>query len=191
MSNNLQDVTIGNPQETDVAWLAGLVDGEGTFVVSKNRYAKDKPPSVKAQMSIPNTNERIIEKAVRVIRSMGIKPYVTEHPPRAGNRKRHWRVAVTKLSDMAKITDLLLPYLARSDNAILMNRYAHLRMTGPWIDGGLDPHTGKHRMRRRPLAVEEWDLVRGMYDNNNGTGSSTTTREAARRNIVPDNVYVR
>lgn len=183
---------MGNPQEIDVAWLAGLIDGEGSFTITKNRYADNKPPSVKAALTIPSTDERIIAKAKRVISEMGIKPYLCEHPPRK-RRKRYWVVGVMKLADLAKISGLLLPYLTRDDNAVLMNKYATMRMTGPWIDKGIDPKTGRHKMSRRPLATDEWDIVQAMYANNQKTpsSSSTTTREAARQDLSPDTVCAR
>lgn len=183
---------MGNPQETDVAWLAGLIDGEGSFTITKNRYAPDKPPNVKAALTIPSTDERIIAKTMQVIRSMGIKPYLCEHPPKT-KRKRYWVVGITKLADLAKITELLIPYLMRNDNAVMMNKYTTMRLTGPWIDKGNDPVTGKHKMGRRPLAAEEWDIVQAMYANNQNTpsGSSTTAREAARTTLVPTSTCVR
>lgn len=183
---------MGNPQVIDVAWLAGLIDGEGSFTITKNRYAADKPPSVKAALTIPSTDERIIAKCYRIIHEMGIRPYLCEHPPRT-KRKRYWVVGVMKLADLAMISGILLPYLTRNDNAVLMHKYTALRMTGPWIDKGIHPATGKHQMCRRPLAAEEWDIVQAMYGNNQNTpsSSSTTAREAARQYLKSDIVCAR
>jgi hypothetical protein len=178
MSDNLQDVTIGNQQETDIAWLAGIIDGEGSFTVTKNKYAPDKPPSVKAALTIPNTDERIILKSVQILERFEVSFYISDHAAK-NTRKRYWVVAVSKLSDLMRLTERLIPHLSgKKEQALLLHRYTSLRQTGPWIDKGINPVTRKHQMGRRPLACEEWDLVNKIYQEN-GKGSSTTTREAA------------
>jgi len=62
--------------DLDIGWLAGIIDGEGNFTI---RVRENKEVSrglgvrIQPQLTIVNTNEKIIRKVERILDDFGIK----------------------------------------------------------------------------------------------------------------------
>ena len=53
--------------ETDYAWLAGIVDGEGSFVISRTRVQENRVGfSYRGAMNISNTSEEMMKHILKI-----------------------------------------------------------------------------------------------------------------------------
>lgn len=167
-----------NQQETDIAWLAGIFDGEGTITVTHNGSTKHPGQNArKTEMVIPNGDERLILRSIEVLESMGIKPYVTCLEPASHQRLKRWRVGITKRSDILILTEKLIPYLtAKREQAILLKRYVASRIERELASG--------NRLTRKPISEEEAFLSDKIVELNNPlSGPSQTLREGAKNSL--------
>lgn len=60
---NINKTTRGKPSETELAYIAGIIDGEGYLGMSKNRTKKQrqKSPKYQTEICVVNTNYALIE----------------------------------------------------------------------------------------------------------------------------------
>ncbi len=177
MSENSEDKTMANQQETDIAWLAGIFDGEGTISVTKNNGTKNPEWNCrKTDMAIGNGDERIILRAVQILESLGIRPYLTCAEPASHQRLKRWRIGVTKRADVRRLTELLIPQLtAKKEQAILLNRYVTSR---------IEREEKLGMTRKNPVSLDEVSLGNQILDFNNPlSGPSQTAREDARNSL--------
>ena len=64
--------TMGNQQatEAEIGWLAGIIDGEGHIGLSNQNSKKVR--SVRVDLQIVNTDIKLIEKLVNILRKMSM-----------------------------------------------------------------------------------------------------------------------
>jgi hypothetical protein len=92
--------------ETDKAWFAGIIDGEGC--ISLYKRAKHFVPSVK----ITNTNELLINKCKQILSDAGIE-YCLSYSDRGErkNAKPAWILAMESRPRVIAVLNLIYPYL--------------------------------------------------------------------------------
>lgn len=154
-------------QETEIAWLAGIFDGEGTMTVTRNGSTKNPEQNArKTEMVIPNGDERIILRSIEVMENIGIKPYVTCSDPASHQRLKRWRVCVSKRSDIVKLTGALIPYLtAKKEQAMLLKRYVESRISREESNGA--------RLTRKKISEEEAFLGNKVVEFNDPLSESS------------------
>jgi hypothetical protein len=187
MGENPTDVTMGNQQETDIAWLAGVFDGEGTLSLGKNNGTKHPDWNArKITLVVPNSDERLILRAVEIFERMGITPYITCGEPNAHQNLDRWRVCVTQREDVRKVVIALIPYLtAKREQAILMRRYVESRLKREFILNQKQPDGKRHKLTRRPISEAETKLADRLLTYNDPlSGPSQTIRKAARETLI-------
>ena len=112
--------------DTDIAWLAGLVDGEGCISLYK-RTVHGRPYGWDYFFTISNADEAIIREAARVIRFLSeYEPYIRYDKAR-GNRRPCYAVVLSRRSQMRDVLTALLPYLRgnkREQAALLLQALA-------------------------------------------------------------------
>lgn len=104
---------------TDIAWFAGLFEGEGNFCIEKNGNTK---------LSISSTDPDIIDRCKDLFpKCQNMKP-IQPKPAREGYSlpkvKYTWRVS--KPDEVYRITKLILPYLGQRRTAKALQVLAHL-----------------------------------------------------------------
>jgi len=174
MSERPKDETMGNQQETDIAWLAGIFDGEGSITVTLNGATKHPNQNArKTAMTIANSDERIILRSVQILESIGIRPYVGCLEPASHQRLKRWRIAIAKRADIQRLTELLIPQLtAKKEQAILLNRYVSSRIDREEKNGA--------RLTRQPISVDESSWGDHIVEFNDPlSGPSQTARKGA------------
>jgi len=124
--NNLQDVTIGNqqeslPSEVELAYLGGLIDGEGSFWFCVTFHKKsDKYRRLIANFSLNNTEKLLTDKAYDICKRAGINLRYRNHSAKL-TKKQVWIVETNKLANTRKLIKLVLPYLiGKRERAQLM-----------------------------------------------------------------------
>jgi hypothetical protein len=109
-------------RNTDLAWLAGIIDGEGSLVIflRKNLSSSNREvitPS--ANLTITNTNRAIIEKCVGILVELDIK--ITLINPKLRAKRPQRRVNIRNYSSLEKLLVAVMPFLVgKTEQAALM-----------------------------------------------------------------------
>jgi len=88
--------------DIDAAWLAGLLEGEGYFQITKPRH--HHPTQVVIRLSM--TDKDVVEKAAKLLNNVPIneKAKTTE-------RKTIYAISLTKRDEVEKVLLQILPYM--------------------------------------------------------------------------------
>lgn len=109
------DIAMRNQQATlkptDLAWLAGVIDGEGTIGMIKRKvYAKGKY-QYDARFSVANTNAEVMHHVIQIIRSLGVEPYICQREPSKDHHKSAVQVDLRRMAKVRTVLVAILPYL--------------------------------------------------------------------------------
>lgn len=93
-------------QETDKAWLAGIIDGEGCISLFKR--STYFVPSVK----VANTNEKLINKCKEILSAANVE-YCIRYSDRGErkNAKPAWELVMESRPRVVAVLELIYPYL--------------------------------------------------------------------------------
>ena len=111
------------PRES-LAWLAGIIDGEGT--IGCYFYHDRNKQSPRYGIWIVNTDQRIINQVQNLFRSIGAeKVFVGEkHYKKGLGKKRSWYVQVNRKSDVKIILESITKYLiSKQEQANLILKF--------------------------------------------------------------------
>ena len=160
-----------NPQvtATEIAWLAGIWDGEGTISVCYGQKHIASP-----RVSVVNTNPSIIRRVCEILDGLGIGHRLLEKGQGGfpGSHKQCWIITVERLANAARFLLHLDPYLiGKIEQARLLRRF---------LDSRLLRRAGVKRNSDAPYTSEELELLVKVVDlNGNQRGTSETIREVA------------
>lgn len=126
---------MGNQQElsnvckTDLAWLAGMFNGDGCFSLT---FAIRANNNVKCDLSLTLTqcDPSIIEEATRIMNMLEVNPGISQYQPgKEGNRIKY-NLRITKMAHIAKVIDAICCYMIgdKLAQAKLMRRYIERRI---------------------------------------------------------------
>lgn len=139
-SNNIGDSMHGNQREVDLAYVAGLLDGEGTFCISKSTYkiGKRKPcftPYVRVGMVTKMPLE-----IIKDITGMGTITY-DARDKRSGfgyRQQGFWLWSVCTVTRIPEFLELMLPYIRlKKPQAELMKKFCEGYCKTKYPRGGL------------------------------------------------------
>lgn len=89
----------------EIAWAAGLFEGEGSIVCNK---IQNRPDSYRTTISMSSCDRDVLERFVRIIgRGKVLGPYTNKIP----TRKDKFDWAVQNYNDCLYVLGLLYPYL--------------------------------------------------------------------------------
>lgn len=153
--------TIGNQQATShqLAWLAGIWDGEGTFSIyySNNHYV--------GRLTLTNTSDSMINEIVKILDKSNIKGHLWYEEPRTNKHKACWHVTINKLNNVKTAIELMMPYLVnKKPNAEILLRFVLSRL----------------KYQRKPIKDEKTGRIIGM-SGNSYTEEEKTFYEQIRR----------
>lgn len=135
MSENIQDVTMGNqqerPSEAELGWLAGILDGEGSVTLNVNSTKR----AIYPRIWISSSEHEILDKTSTIIDKLGIK-YGKHWKQPPGNRKPHGYVCVLTHQRVRKLLETLLPYItAKKERAEHVIEFCSIRKDLPYGHG--------------------------------------------------------
>ncbi len=113
--------------EADLAWLAGIVDGEGCFSVKRpitrqGAHRTGQRTSYQLWLVICNTSEPMMKRVRRIYDALGVtgaKPRKVWKGDRA-TRWQHW-LEIAKKHELLCVTQAILPHLtAKRDEALIV-----------------------------------------------------------------------
>jgi hypothetical protein len=159
-----------NPQVTaiELAWLAGIWDGEGTISVRRNTPIKQLSP----RCSMVNTNPMILERVCDILTRLGIRHYMREKGAGGfeGSVKQCWIISMDSLTSAAQFLQYVKPFLVgKQAQACLLARFVSSRLRRKQLTP----------LHLAPYSKEELHACTELYlINGNQRGTSETTREA-------------
>lgn len=96
--------------ETDWAWFAGIIDGEGHIGFGLRNSRRRNAPQCKFQLT--NTDPRMIDKVLRILRSLGIQPHVRLHEWKKSTKWKPAHVLVlSSKNQLLQVLPKVMPYL--------------------------------------------------------------------------------
>ena len=113
--------------DVDLAWLAGIIDGEGCFSIFINNRNDAMNSSISASLTITNSNCLLLNRCKEILDALEVKYYY--HDPKNGHQqgRRVMRVKVKNYSSLKCLIELLLPFLVgKIDQAKIILEFANL-----------------------------------------------------------------
>ena len=114
-------------QNVKLAWLAGILDGEGCFSIfhrtnrSKNGNLIITPS---ASITITNSNLAVIDECINLLNNLGIK-FVLKNPRNSTTRVLE-RLDIRNYTSIMNLIDVLLPFLiGKNEQASLMREFVY------------------------------------------------------------------
>lgn len=161
------DATIDDQQVTShqLAWLAGIWDGEGTFSITYQNKKYGEAYIAKASLS--NTDMAMINEIIKILDSYNIGGHLFKESPRRKEHKASYHITINKLNKLKQLVELILPYLVnKKPNAEIMLRFVNSRLKykkSPIKDKKTGKITG---MKRQGHSEEEKELYKQMAELN-------------------------
>lgn len=116
----------------DVAWLAGFLDGEGSFMMLHHTrgkqgypYSKQWKPAIK----VASTDEPTLQEVADILDSLGLPYHVSRRRPKNPQWSSSWMIEVFGLKRCLRWCNALLSSLrTKREEASLMKEYCELRL---------------------------------------------------------------
>ena len=140
------------PSNVRLAWLAGIIDGEGTVRMYRCHDKRNGHSYIKADVRITNTNAAIIVESVATLRAItGCDDDVSVYPSvTPKNKKDCFHVQIRRREAIAKILEAIIPYL--------IGKKEQARIVLEWVTHRLvvQPNKGGVTI---PLNNIDWSLL--------------------------------
>lgn len=152
--------------DTQLAWLAGFLEGEGSLLMSAQQRSENEKgnriPKIATEVRIYNTDARLIRKCVEIIRQIGIEPWLEEREqkpmlkPGGGEYKSvdpMLAIKIAKPTEAVVFLRAIRPWLfgSKADRADLMLEFLERRIARI-VASGKDA-------RGNPYTEEDFEIV--------------------------------
>ena len=135
-----QSESLDNQQrsiEERLCWLGGIIDGEGCITAGAGHTKTGHGKIYKHRRYIPlisivNTDEKLINEAIKILDEVGIGRWVNYRTATKGHPtwKPKWEIMITGMKRCAKAANILLPYLiAKRDRLQALQTWVTRRFT--------------------------------------------------------------
>lgn len=116
------------PTKTELAWLGGIIDGEGHIGV----HARKKSGQHAIRISITNTDEGILKECKKILDKLGIFYIFLLHKDRA--RKSHHKdvyvIEMNRIAECKEFLQIIKPYIraqAKQRKILEVEMYIYLK----------------------------------------------------------------
>jgi len=167
-------------READLAWLAGIIDGEGNIhsCVQAKKCGPLKRDYFQPKLRITNTDVRMIQKVSEIYAAEGITFfYALNAVSRYKNKKSTWRdqleITVSAKKDLVKLLRMVVPYLVNKQ------RFAEIFLQAiEWVQA--QPMRGRNSEGQNYASKPEFLALLGAMQEERATfiEPSTTIRRA-------------
>jgi hypothetical protein len=164
---------MGNQQETNKAYIAGILDGEGCIHLSL-QCQKQKGPNSQGTLhhivQIANTSKPLVDYLTNWFDQETIPYHVHWTRPKGKNQKIYAQVRITRFHGIKKFLTLVLPYLViKTKQANLLLEFTETRLK----------NFEKTEGRFKPSYTDrDFEIMAQLKIlNQRGLGPSTTIRE--------------
>ncbi len=113
----------------DLGWLIGILDGEGSFSILKNKQY------LKPTIQLSNTNFSIISKFTNILNQLGAKWAMSFRPETTKNNASK-NITVAALESLRTVLETIIPYMeCRFTQANYLFEFVNLRLNrANWND---------------------------------------------------------
>ena len=164
--------TMVNPQVTvaEIAWLAGIWDGEGSITVHRNVKISQYSPRI----SMVNTNPFILQRVCEILDKSGIHYCMRERGLGGfeGSRRQCWIISIDTLAHCSRFINLCESYL--------VGKIGQAKLQKRFIDSRLKRMSGVKRNSDAPYNQEELDALADLINLN---GNQRESSEAIRSSL--------
>jgi len=98
-------------QNTDKAWLAGIMEGEGTFSIYHQKTGDGPKGQLRGSVSVTNTDPFLINRCFDLFKEMGIELFMHSYDNKKGSTKTVYDLQTSKHTYVKIICETLLPFL--------------------------------------------------------------------------------
>lgn len=113
--------------ETDAAWLAGIMDGEGCISTTYANGTKSKN-HYRCRVEVRNTNPFMIQRITQIMADKGIQ-FFLHYLKKRESYKEGLVFVVTGYKSIQRVLQMILPHLtAKYDEAKLMSEFISWRL---------------------------------------------------------------
>lgn len=140
------------------AWLAGLLDGEGSIGIGRNvKPGRRNPVSLRAAVQMSTTHEPTLAAALEVLIELGVKGARYTYQERdPANQQNAYFLRVVRLVDIRALAEAMVPHaVTKRTHWALILEYAGLRLAGVRID----PSGRVMDRAARPHGPREWEIA--------------------------------
>lgn len=157
--------------EHRLAWLAGIVDGEGTIYAALNKHRHVRRDGSQGQylrltVAVTNTDILMIEEVQQIAEAVGVKTRVERIKKRRDLHKEQWDVRVRGGRAVETLLEAILPYLVtkRSRAEVALAVIRHRRATSYPRNGALrSPVDGDAWLARQLVSMRDMNR-RGAHE---------------------------
>ncbi|MBA9005967.1 LAGLIDADG family homing endonuclease [Thermomonospora cellulosilytica] len=122
-------------KETELAWLAGIWDGEGSVGVSRYRRPGNVNQVIAPQVQIQMTHEPTVVKTVEILREMGLTATAYTWRERKAHHKDMWGYNISRTGYVLRMATLLLPYaVTKREHWTLIKEFCEIRVGRMGLD---------------------------------------------------------
>lgn len=149
--------------ETKLAWLAGFMEGEGTFSIYHQKRKGTAGDQLRASVSVTNTDPHLISECNKIFTELGCVLHIHEYTNKKGSTRPVYDMQTSRAEYVKIICEALLPYLIgeKKAKAELLISFVTKRMEK--LGEGRNTIKGKYD-------EDDWDHFHSLR-------SSETTRE--------------
>lgn len=95
----------------ELAWLAGIMEGEGSFFIAKQLRNKTPAPQLRGTISLTNTDPMIINKAYSIFKGFGVELHIQEFTNKKGSTKPVYEMTTAQQDKVQKVCSELIPFM--------------------------------------------------------------------------------
>lgn len=116
--------------DVDIAYLAGLLDAEGNFSITKRRGRYGSEFNYEAVCHITNCDTSIINAVLRIFHNLKVERYcLAKIGKKSSNQSLAYRIIVTHLETLNSFLTVIIPFLrGKQYLAIMMQEFAVSRL---------------------------------------------------------------
>jgi hypothetical protein len=146
---------MGNQQETDLAYLAGILDGEGCIHLSFRAGKTEGKGNFNRRVQITNTSAVLVDFVTEFLTTQEIPFYVQWNRHVGKNHRPYATIMLSKLEGIKKFLSALLPYLR------IKKRQAELMLE--FVDSRLQTfETAQRNSIKWSFTQRELDIAKAM-----------------------------
>lgn len=117
-------------ENLELAWLAGIMDGEGTIGLNKVKKKTPKGYVVSPRIAVANTDKLMIDKVCEILKRYGIKHNVSTYKDKnIKSAKLVYKLGICSFGNILSVCEKLLPFLvSKREKALLVVEYIKMRL---------------------------------------------------------------
>lgn len=136
-------------RQEELAWLAGIIDGEGTIGACFEKPKGYNSTYLLLYVRVSNTKKEIVEECKRISQVGNIQFVKVKNP-----NYNDWYVWTAKCHNAVKILKELEPYI--------LTKQRHIELAYKWV--GLERFVGYHRKGSIALSTNAIEERKGIYE---------------------------